>query len=331
MHDPAFPSPRPWSETAASEARAAFDGTTVAGGSLGKLRDLACWWAGCTGGVSARRPARARICLFAADHGVVARGVSRDGASSARRMRQVLAGEAAVARLAREVGVELLAIDVGLSEPVPDAMDRRVRAGTADFTVEPAMTVEQARAAIGVGVQCAADAAREGVDVLAVGEIGVGASTAAAAVLSAVAAVPGKLAAGRGSGLDDAGLARKVRVIDDGILLHHPGRADGLGVLAAVGGLEIAAVAGMCIGGAAFGVPVVLDGFVSTAGALIASVIEPGCVAHLLVGHRSTENGHWAMARYLRREPVLDLDMSVTEGVGALLALQTLRMAVAMA
>lgn len=325
MSDPVFPTPRPWSEAGAAEAKALFDSRCSANGSLGKLREVAAWWRGATG--VDRPPTRARLCVFAADHGVVARGVTADGPDSAERVRRLLWGEAAVSRLARHADVELLVFDVGMWSADSGAIGRRVRAGTADFTREAAMTVDEARAAIQVGIACVREAAEDGVDVLAVGEISPGGSTAAAAVLSAIAAVPGKLAAGRGSGLDDAGLARKVRAIDDAIALHRPARSDGLGVLAAVGGLEIAAVTGMCLGGAAFGIPVVLDGFVSTAGALVASVIEPGCVQHLLMGHRSTENGHWAMARYLRREPLLDLDMSVTEGVGAVMAVQMVRMA----
>lgn len=331
MSDPRFPSPRPFSAAAAAEARAAFDVRTTPVGSLGKLRELATWWSGSVGQLPVAAPSRAKLLVFAADHGVTVRGVSPEGApSSGERVRRLLAGESALARLVRHadgVSFSLDVVDVGLFE-AGAGRDRRIGAGTRDLSVERAMSTEQALGAIRVGIECATEAARDGFEAIAVGEIGAGGSTAAAAVLGAIAAVPGKLAAGRGSGIDDAGVARKVRAIDAGIALHAPGREDGVAVLSAVGGFELGAVAGVCIGAAALGLPVVLDGFVGTAGALIASVIEPGCIAHVLIGHRSTENGHWAMARYLRREPALDLDMGVTEGVGALLAVQAVRTAV---
>lgn len=190
------------------------------------------------------------------------------------------------------------------------------------------MSRAEVEAAIGVGLACADEAARDGVQVLAVGEMGIGNTTSAAAVLAAIAGMPGKLVAGRGTGVDDAGLARKIAVIDRALALHAPARDDGIGVLSAVGGLEIAAIAGLCIGGAAAGVPVVLDGFISTAGGLVATVLHPGVQPHLVVSHRSAENAHWAMSRYLRKDPIHDLDLRLGEGTGAVLAIDTLRLAV---
>ena len=189
------------------------------------------------------------------------------------------------------------------------------------------MSRAEAEAAVNVGISLAREAAAEGVEILGAGEMGIGNTTSAAAVLSAVAAMPGKLTAGRGTGVDDEGLKRKIAAIDAGIARHDPGREDGIAILSAVGGLEIAAIAGLCIGGASVGVPVLLDGFISTAGGLVASVLAPDSVPFFAVSHRSAENAHWAMSRYLRKEPLHDLDLRLGEGTGAVLAIDSVRLA----
>jgi nicotinate-nucleotide--dimethylbenzimidazole phosphoribosyltransferase len=199
--------------------------------------------------------------------------------------------------------------------------------GTANMARQPAMTLAQAEAALAVGIACAEEAVGDGVRVLGAGEMGIGSTTAAAAVLAAATAMPGKLVAGRGTGVDDAGLQRKIAVIDAALALHRPDRFDGMGILCAVGGFEIAAIAGLCLGAAAHGVPVVLDGFISTAGGLAAHVLDRDVTAHLLVSHRSAENAHWAMSRYLGKEPLHDLDLRLGEGTGAVLAIDTIRLA----
>lgn len=189
------------------------------------------------------------------------------------------------------------------------------------------MTRAEAEAAVQVGIDLAQQAHAEGVALLAAGEMGIGNTTAAAACLAAVAGMPGKLVAGRGTGVDDAGLARKVATIDRALALHRPERHDGVGILAAVGGLEIAAIAGLCIGGAAVGVPVILDGFISTAGGMLATVLQPGVGAWFQVGHKSAENAHWAMTRMLGKEALHDLDMRLGEGTGAVLGVDSVRLA----
>ncbi|MFN7144764.1 MAG: nicotinate-nucleotide--dimethylbenzimidazole phosphoribosyltransferase, partial [Myxococcota bacterium] len=306
-----LPSLRAHDDAAAERARAHLDRLTKPPKSLGKLEDLAAWWCGVTG-YPARVPSRARLYTFAGDHGVTAEGVSPyPSAVTVQMVRNFLAGGAAVNVFARHHGVELSVVDVGVAGDLAGAadtpharfLDRRVRAGTGNFVREPAMSRAEAEAAVNVGVTLAREAAAEGVDLLGAGEMGIGSTTSAAAVLSAVAAMPGKLTAGRGTGVDDEGLRRKISVIDAGIARHDPARDDGIGILAAVGGLEIAAIAGLCIGGASVGVPVLLDGFISTAGGLVASVLAPGSVPFFMVSHRSAENAHWAMSRYLRKEP----------------------------
>lgn len=331
-----LPTPRPFDEAAEAAARAHLDDLTKPPGSLGKVEHVGAWWCGVTGRVPPDVPGRARLYTFAADHGVVAEGVSPyPSAVTAQMVWNFLGGGAAVNAFARHYGVELTVVDVGVASPLPGAestpharfLDRRLRAGTGNMVREPAMTREEAEAAVAVGLACAAEAAADGVALMGAGEMGIGSTTAASAVLSAVAAMPGKLTVGRGTGVDDAGLARKMAAVDGAIARHDPGRDDAVGILSAVGGLEIAAIAGLCVGGAAAGVPVLLDGFISTAGGLVASVLDPRCVPFLLVSHRSAENAHWAMSRYLRKEPLHDLDMRLGEGTGAVMAVDTVRLA----
>ncbi|MFZ5479589.1 MAG: nicotinate-nucleotide--dimethylbenzimidazole phosphoribosyltransferase [Myxococcota bacterium] len=326
-----LPTARPFDDDAVARAKARLDDLTKPPGSLGRIEQIAAWWCGATG-YPPKEPARAKLFVFAGDHGVTAEGVSPyPSAVTAQMVANFLAGGAAVNVFARHHRVELGVVDVGVASELPahpGLVSRKVRAGTGNMVREPAMSREEAEAAVAVGLALAEEAARAGVDVLAAGEMGIGNTTSAAAVLSAVAAMPAKLTAGRGTGVDDAGLARKVAAIDAALALHRPDRDDGIGILAAVGGFEIAAIAGLCVGGAAAGVPVVLDGFISTAGGLVASVLAPDATPHLLVSHRSAENAHWAMSRYLRKDPVHDLDLRLGEGTGAVLAIDTLRLAV---
>lgn len=331
-----LPPPRPFDDTAADRARYHLDRLTKPPGSLGKLEKLATWWCGATGQFPALVPSRCRLYTFAGDHGVTAENVSPYPAEVTGQMvRNFLGGGAAVNVFARHHGVEVVVVDVGVKADLSDLgstphagfRPARIRSGTGNMRRELAMTREEAEAAIAVGLAMAEEAAAEGVQLLGAGEMGIGSTTAAAAVFSAIAATPAKLTAGRGTGMDDAGVAHKVRVIDGALALHRPERDDGIGVLSAVGGLEIAAIAGLCIGGAARGIPVLLDGFISTAGGLVASVLMPGCTEHLLVSHRSAENAHWTMSHYLRKEPLHDLDLRLGEGTGTILAMDSIRLA----
>lgn len=332
-----LPSIAPFDTVAEAAARAHLDQLTKPPGSLGKIEHLAAFWSGATGTFPPKSPAAARLYTFAADHGVTAEGVSPyPSAVTVQMVLNFLAGGAAVNVFARHHGVELSVVDVGVAGDLGGPQStvhahfhsRRVRKGTGNFRRERAMTREQAVEAVEVGIALAEAAADDGVDVLGAGEMGIGNTTAAAACLSAVAGMPGKLTAGRGTGVDDEGLKRKIAVIDDAIALHTPDRADALDVLSAVGGLEIAAIAGLCLGGAARRVPVVLDGFISTAGGMIANLLDPAVLPYLVVSHRSAENAHWAMSRMLGKEPLHDLDLRLGEGTGAVLAIDSLRLAV---
>lgn len=331
-----LPPARPFQQAAADAARQHHDQLTKPPGSLGRLEGLGAWWCGARGQFPPTLPQRARLYTFAADHGVTAEGISPYPAEvTAQMVSNFLGGGAAVNVFARHHGVELHVVDMGVKTPLAwestchaQFHSERIRAGTGNMKVEAAMSRAEAEAAVGVGLKLAQAAAKEGVEVLGAGEMGIGSTTSAAAVLSAAAAMPAKLTAGKGTGIDDAGLRRKIAVIDAALALHQPEREDGFGILSAVGGLEIAAIAGLCIGGAAAGVPVVLDGFISTAGGLVASILSPDCVPHLIVSHRSAENAHWAMSRYLRKEPIHDLDLRLGEGTGCVLAIDSIRLSI---
>jgi nicotinate-nucleotide--dimethylbenzimidazole phosphoribosyltransferase len=321
MRLPAIP---PTSAADRDASRAHLDALAVPPGSLGRLADLAAWWCETTGWPPVV-PERARLVIFAGDHGAaVEDGTPADALPTVERARNVLAGGAAVNVFARQHGVEVCVVDVGLAT-VPGVggtvhatwKDRNLRRGTGNMVVEPAMSREEAEAAVQVGVESAE--AAEGIHVLAAGELGLGNTTAAAAVVSALAGLPPELTAGSAAG---------VRAIRAALARHGPDRADAIGVLAAVGGLEIAAVAGLCIGGAARRVPVLLDGFVSTAGGFAASLLAPDCLPYLYVAHRSAERAHWGLATAMGRPPLHDLDLCVGEGTGAVLAVDSLRLAV---
>lgn len=333
MRLPALP---PVDREAEAAARAHLDRLTKPPGSLGRLESLAAAWCAATG-YPPRAPSHARLYTFAGDHGVTAEGVSPyPSAVTVQMVHNFLAGGAAVNVFARHHRVELAVVDVGVAGELAGAdstehahfHSRRVRRGTANFRREPAMDRAEAEAAVEVGIALADHAADQGVDVLGAGEMGIGNSTAAAACLSAVAGMPGKLTAGRGTGVDDAGLRLKAQVVDEALALHKPDRDDALGILAAVGGLEIGAIAGLCLGGAARRVPVVVDGFIATAGLMLASVLDKGVLDYAVVSHRSAENAHWAMARMLGKEPIHDLELRLGEGTGAVLAIDSLRLAV---
>jgi nicotinate-nucleotide--dimethylbenzimidazole phosphoribosyltransferase len=273
--------------------------------------------------------------VFAGDHGVSPAFVTEGTPPTAARVRDVLGGVAAVNAFARhhDIGVEV--VDVGVAGDLAGAASSshatfrsaRVRGGTRDMVEAPALTRAEVEAAIAVGLRCADDAIDAGAELLGAGEIHAGPGIAAAAILAAATGMPGKLTASRAPGMDDADLARVVTTIDAALALHRPDRFDAWGMLQAFGGLETAAIAGLCLGAAARGVPVVLDGFASTAGGLMATTLESGVTPWLLVGHKAAENAHWAMSRYLAREPLHDLDLAHGEGTGAVLAMDSVRLA----
>jgi nicotinate-nucleotide--dimethylbenzimidazole phosphoribosyltransferase len=271
---------------------------------------------------------RKLIVVAAADHGVS--GVSAyPGDVTAQMTRNFLAGGAAINVLARQAGAEVRIVDAGIATDVADKRLHvaKVRAGTADMTRGPAMTRSEAETLIGRGIVFASDACTGGADVVALGDMGIGNTTAAAAITAACTGLAPALTVGRGTGVDDERFAAKLRAVEQAIALNAPGAHDGVAVVAAVGGCEIAFLTGVALGCAASSVPVVLDGYPTTAAGLIAAAIAPASVAYMLAAHTSAEPGHRLALEHLGLRPLLDFGMRLGEGTGAALALMMLEAA----
>jgi len=299
-----------------------MDGKTKPPGSLGRLEELAAQLCAIQRRVPPQTD-RKRILLFAADHGIVEEGTSAYPQEVTGQMVANFAnGGAAISVLARQAGAELEVVDVGVIGAVDGrALNRKVRAGTRNFAREPALTVAEAERAIAVGLERAQHAADSGVNVLALGEMGIGNTASASALLALLTGADAGATVGRGTGLDDAQLARKQAVIARAIARHRPQAQTPFDALCAVGGLEIAALVGAMIGAAADLLPVVIDGFICTVAALAATRIAPPARDALLFAHRSAETGHRLALEALDAAPLLDLNMRLGEGSGAALAL----------
>ena len=321
----------PVDEAAGRAAQAALDAKTKPRGSLGELESLAGRIAAVRGTPAPGR-LRAALVLAAGDHGYARRGVSAYPQEVTGQMLAAFAaGGAAIDVLARETGLRLVVVDAGVVEPVRHAEIRSLRlgAGTADATAGPAMAREQAVAGILAGAAVAEELAAEGFGIVATGDMGIGNTTAAAAVAAALLAVDPEAVCGRGTGVDDVGLARKVEIVRLALAANDPDRADPVGVLAAVGGFELAVLAGVCLGGAAGGAVVLLDGFVTGAAALVAARLAPAAAQRMVASHRSPEPGHALVLADLVQRPLLDLGLRLGEGTGAALALPLVSAALA--
>ena len=307
-----------------TEAQALLDNKTKPVGSLGRLEEFARRFAAITGSM-APETSKKVIFTFAGDHGVVDEGVSAFPREVTPQMvLNFLRGGAGVNVLARHVGAEVQVVDVGVDfdfDPTPGLIIRKVARGTRNFARQPAMTREEAVAAIEVGIELAGQAKAAGVAMVGTGEMGIGNTTPSSAI---IAAFSGRCAAEvthRGTGIGDAALENKIRVIEQGLALHRPDPTDPLDVLTKVGGLEIAAIAGLVLGAAANRLPAVADGFISTAGALIAVELQPLVREYLFAAHESVEVGHRFMLERIGAEPILDLKLRLGEGTGAALAM----------
>jgi nicotinate-nucleotide--dimethylbenzimidazole phosphoribosyltransferase len=266
------------------------------------------------------------VIVCAADHGVAAEGVSAYPSSvTAQMVANYASGGAAVSVLARHAGARLVVVDCGVAEPLPvlGVLDRRLGAGTASMVHGPAMTREQAVAALETGIALAHEELA-GAGCVALGEMGIGNSTAAAALTCALAGATPEQACGRGTGLDDEGLARKRDVVTRALEANATVGADPVDVLAAVGGFERGVLAGIALGAAGRNVPVVIDGYPSSAAVLVAAALAPALTGSLIAAHRSTEPGHALVLEKLGLHPLLDLELRLGEGSGAALVLPLL-------
>ncbi len=316
----------PLDPAAMAEAEALDRRLTKPPGALGRLEVLGRQLCGIAGHCPPPLPAPGAVAVFAGDHGVVAQGVTPwPQEVTAQMVANFCAGGAAINVLARQHGARVLVVDVGVAAPLdeqPGLLLRKVAAGTADLAEGPAMTMDQATAALDTGAEVAAMLVEDGARCLVTGEMGIGNTTPAAALIAALTGRAPVAVTGRGTGIDDATLARKVAVIDRALDRHAAAIAAGpLPALAALGGLELAALTGFIVGGAAARVPVVVDGVIADAALLVAARLAPYVVDCCVAGHRSVEPGAAAVLEDLQLEPLLDLGMRLGEGSGACLAL----------
>ena len=316
---------KPLDENAMQSARARQNRLTKPAGSLGRLEELSIQLAGIM-----RTPLPMLkdkvIITMAGDHGVVTEGVSAYPQEVTPQMvLNFLAGGAAINVLARHIGARVVVVDMGMANDIPtmdeNLIRRRVGMGTANLAEGPAMTRVQAEESIQSGIEIARAEISKGADIIGTGDMGIGNTTPSAAIACALMNIVPEKIAGRGTGVDDAGLQRKISAIARGLDVNKPNAKDGLDVLAKVGGFEIGGLAGVMIGAASKHVPVMVDGFISTAAAMIAVTLAPQCKDYLIAAHRSKEHGHSLMFEWLGLKPLLDLDLRLGEGTGAALGI----------
>jgi nicotinate-nucleotide--dimethylbenzimidazole phosphoribosyltransferase len=318
---------RPVSEHWRCEGALRLNRLTKPPGSLGRLEEIALRCCAIQETLALTTSPR-RVIVCAGDHGVVAEGVSAyPSAVTAQMVANFLGGGAAINAMAAAAGADVWIVDVGVDGPIARTGDharllsRRVRNGTRNMLEEPAMSDEELLAALQVGLELSAAAAADGVRLLGLGEMGIGNTTAASAVTAGLTGHPPSRVTGRGTGVTDETLARKVSVVERAIATHGCAPGAPLDVLRAVGGLEITALCGVCLGAAAHRVAIVTDGFVATSAALAAAAIAPSLTGYLFAGHLSPEPGHAVQLEHLGLRPLLHLDMRLGEGTGAALAM----------
>lgn len=320
----------PVDEDARARAEQRQDSLTKPPRSLGYLETLGNQLSAISGQCPPPLPSNAVLGVFAGDHGIYHHKVSPwPQEVTIQMIANIAAGGASVNALAAETGTEVWAIDVGLVTPcdAPGITSRRVRAGSRDFTVERALTADEATAALEIGIELATKAITDGAGALVPGEVGIGNTTSAAAIIAAATESDAREATGSGAGAQGEMLERKIDVVRQGLELHAPRPDDGLDILTALGGLDIAGMAGFILGGAAGKVPVVIDGVISSAAALIACALAPNTAGYLFIGHAGNEPGITLAGDKLGARPVLDLGMRLGEGSGALAALPIIRCA----
>ncbi|MEU9998908.1 nicotinate-nucleotide--dimethylbenzimidazole phosphoribosyltransferase [Streptomyces sp. NPDC050848] len=322
---------RPLDAKALGEAWERQKRMTKPAGALGMLEIISAQLSGLSRMCPPPIPEPAAVAIFAGDHGVHAQGVTAwPQEVTGQMVANFLGGGAVCNAFANQVGAEVCVIDVGVASDLPATpglLPRKVRAGTGDFTTGLAMTREEVLAAIEVGIETARDLVAAGNKALLTGEMGIANTTASAALISVYTGVDPVEVTGRGTGINDEMHARKVDVVRRALDFHQPDPADPIGVLSAIGGLEHAAIVGMILGAASLRVPVVLDGVSTGAAALVARAIAPESLAACIAGHRSAEPGHVAALNKLGLRPLVDLDLRLGEGTGALLALPVVQSA----
>ena len=301
-----------------------LDFLTKPPGSLGRIEELALWYGSARGEIKPVLGKKA-VAVFAADHGIAAEGVSAYPKEvTAQMVYNFLRGGAAINAIARQIGADVVVVDIGVDhdfQPVSGLRIRKVAKGTANMISGPAMSREEALKAVSEGIVLAQELGQKGGDLIATGEMGIGNTTPSSAIASVLTGHPVSGVTGRGTGLDDPRMLAKIEKIEAAIRINHPDPADPLDVLAKVGGFEIAALTGLILGAASQRIPVVLDGFISGAAALVAVRLSPRVLNYLLASHQSVEPGHRLILENLGLHPLLDLNLRLGEGTGAVLGM----------
>jgi nicotinate-nucleotide--dimethylbenzimidazole phosphoribosyltransferase len=317
----------------AEAARIRQKSLTKPPGSLGRLEDLSVWVAACQGVCPPRQFTRARVVVFAGDHGVTAAGVSAYPSEvTAQMVANMDAGGAAVNVLASAAGVGVRVVDIAVDcdEPLSEAIGaHKIRRSSRNLADEDPLTADEVRAAVAAGQRIADEEVDAGADLLIAGDMGIGNTTAATALVAAITGAEPVAVVGRGTGIDDAGWMRKTTAVRNAVYRARDCAADPMALLARCGGADLAAIAGFCGQAAARRTPLLLDGMVVTAAALVADLLAPGARQWWQAGHRSTEPAHSLALSHLELEPIVDLKMRLGEGTGALVALPIVRAAVA--
>lgn len=322
---------QPLDSSAMAAARERQDTLTKPQGSLGRLEELSIKVAGIKG-VPIPRIQHKAVITMAGDHGVAAEGVSAYPAEVTPQMvYNFLRGGAGINVLARHIGARVVVVDMGVAvdlEPHPELVIRKIGYGAANIARGPAMTREDAVRAIEVGIEIVEGEVAKGLDIVATGDMGIGNTTPSSAIVAAVTGEAVDSVTGRGTGLNDAQLKGKIEIIERALLVNKPDPTDGLDVLSKLGGFEIGGLAGVILGAAANRVPVVIDGFISGAAALIATLLCPQATDYLIAAHNSVEIGHRAMLRRMGLVPLFDLNLRLGEGTGAALGISIVEAAI---
>ena len=315
---------KPLDKAVMAEAQSRQNILTKPQGSLGRLEELSIQLAGIQGRAIPQIKRKA-IITMAGDHGVVAEKIGNWPQEVTTQMvYNFLRGGAGINILARQVGARVVVVDMGVAAdltPNPQLLSKKVGFGTKNMALGPAMTVGQAVKAIEAGIEILTDEAARGLDIVGTGDMGIGNTTASSAICAVITGKPVSEITGLGTGLTDEQLAHKIEIINQALAVNHPDPAQPLDVLAKVGGFEIGGLVGVILAAAAHRIPVVIDGFISGAAALIATALAPGARDFIIAAHLSAESGHRAMLSYMNLKPLLDLDMRLGEGTGAALGI----------
>lgn len=321
---------RPIAESNLAQAQKHLDSLTKPPGSLGRLEELGRRYAAIKG-LDSPQVRNKAVYVFAADHGVAQQGVSAFPAEVTPQMvLNFLNGGAAINVLANHFGVQVVVIDMGVNYDFgdrPGLLNKKIAMGTEDLSLGPSMTRLQAEQAVQVGMELARAAAAKGVDILGTGDMGIGNTTTSVAIIAALTQRPVKEITGRGTGIDDEALKRKVQVVEKALLINRPDASDPMDVLTKVGGFEIAGIVGLILGSAAARTPVVIDGVISGAAALVAYRMNPAVGDYMFMSHRSQEPAHEVLFDQVKQKALFDFEMRLGEGTGAVIGMNLLEAA----